>query len=109
MSTVEQLERQLRDGLGRRREPTTVNQYCAVLRRFCLRTGKTKWDRKDLLKYLDGLLASGHEIKSVTTEYYELKSIFRATGQDFDIDIRDLPKAGSGAYKQQPTVSVMDV
>lgn len=96
--------------LDRRREPTTVQQYIAIYTKFALSMGnKKRWDRDDVLGYLDKLLEAAYSPAAIIQVYYVLKVVFtKVFDQEFPLTMDDLPNLkGKAVYR--PMTDMSDV
>jgi integrase len=100
---IQELEEAIRQELGRRRQATTVTQYCQLARRFAKYTGKTLgFDRRDALAFLDHIIEDGQGISSVRWTYMVLKKIYGAIDLPYLVTTDDLPRGSA-----QPNISIM--
>lgn len=108
MSSIDDLEERLLDGLGRRREPTTIASYRQFLRRFCIATGKTEWTRRDMLKYFDKLIDEKYSADSIKAYFYTLKAIHKVLAIPFELTEDDMPR-GQAKAQNRPIASLADL
>lgn len=108
MPTVEQLEKKLRDSIGKRREQATIEIYCQALRRLCIFTKKTEWDKRDLLKYVDWMIGKDYTLSTIKSNFAVWKSIHKFLSLPYPLVTDDMPR-GRIIPKATPVVRKDDI